>query len=210
MRVNVWVALRDDAQAALVERFTWDVDTQGPYTGPVSDETALLFSRMRGGAVVQRLFRVATINARQWTLWNLYYNNRADVLQRVQDELDQLALDYPNQFIIAGAWIWDNQLAARQVGTQLNVQTRTVQRQVRERNPNWQPDESLPDYDPNLYVFVTRDVEEVFVDGHTGTPTYPIHPQLLELMPDVDDIGTRPTDLSDVNLLAGMPSREFS
>jgi hypothetical protein len=176
----------------------------------VSDETALLFSRIRGGAEVQRLFRVATLNSRQWTLWNLFYDGPANIIQKVQDELDQLAIDYPNQFIICGAWIWDNSIACRQVGTQLDIQTRTVQRQVREPNPAYQPYDYLPDYDPEKYIVVTREVDEEYAAGHTGTPTYSIHPQLIELMPDVDDIGTRPTELSDVNLISGQPPREFS
>jgi hypothetical protein len=211
MRVNVWVALRDDAQAAIVERLTWNEESQGPYTGPVSDETALLFSRVKGGATVQRLFRVATIGGRDYTLWNLFYDGPTNILQRVQDELDQLAIDYPNQFIIAGAWIWDQgALACRQVGTQLDIQTRTVNRQAQEINPDYQPDDQLPNYDPDLYVTIQETFEEEYVAGHTGTPTYPIHPQLIELMPDVDDVGTRPTELSDVNLMAGQPPREFS
>jgi hypothetical protein len=210
MRVNVWVALRDDAQSAIVTRLTWDESTQGEYTGPVSDETALLFTRILGGAEVQRLFRVATLNSRQWTLWNLYYSNRKEVLQKVQDELDQLAIDYPNQFIIAGAWAWDSRLACRQLGTQLVTETQTVQRTVGEPNPDYQPNENLPDYDPAEYIQVVRDVDVEVVTGHTGTPTYPLHPQLIELMPDLDDVGTRPTELSDVNLLGDQPPREFS
>jgi hypothetical protein len=210
MRVNVWVALRDDAQAAIRERLTWDEESQGPYTGPVSNRTAILFTRMRDIANVQRLFRVATINARQWTLWNLYFTERGNILQIIQDELDQLAIDYPNQFIIAGAWIWDNPLACRQVGTQLDIQTRTVQGTKPEPNPNYQPDPEAPNYDPNEWITVSVDVIQAYVAGHTGTPTYPLHPQLLELMPDVDDIGTRPTELSDVCLMAGQPPREFS
>ena len=211
MRVNVWVALRDDAQAAIVERLQWDEASQGPYTGPVSDETALLFSRIRGGAQVQRLFRVATINARQWTLWNLFYDGPTNILQRVQDELDQLAIDYPNQFIIAGAWIWDDgALGCRQIGTQLDIQTRTVSIDVRTRNPDYQPNPDLPNHDPEKYIVTTENRDEQYVAGHTGTPTYPLHPQLIELMPDVDDVGTRPTELSDVCLMAGQPPREFS
>ena len=212
MIVNVWIVLRDDAQDAIDERLSWNEETQGPYTGPVSNRTAALFTRMFDRGVVQNIFRVATINARQYTLWNLYFTERGNILQLIQDELDQLSLDYPNQFIIGGAWIWDKDktLACRQVGTQLVVETQTVQRQVREDNPDFQPMEDLPNYDPEPYIFVTRDVEIEVVTGHTGTPTYPIHPQLIELMPDVDDVGTRPTQLTDVNLIAGQPPREFS
>ena len=211
MKVNVWVALRDDAQAAIATRLRWDETVDGPYNGPVSDETALLFSRIKGGAQVQRLFRVATINARQWTLWNLFYDGLTNILQRVQDELDQLAIDYPNQFIIAGAWIWDqNAIGCRQVGTQLDIQTRTVSVDARYPNPNYQPNDQEPNYDPDRWIIVTENRDEQYVAGHTGTPTYPLHPQLIELMPDVDDIGTRPTELSDVCLLAGQPPREFS
>jgi hypothetical protein len=204
MRVNVWVALRDDAQSAIVTRLRWDESTQGPYTGPVSDETALLFSRIKGGATVQRLFRVATLNSRQWTLWNLFYSGGANVLQWVQDELDQLAIDYPNQFIICGAWILDHPLACRQVGTQLDIQTQTVQRQVRTKNPDYQPAPSEPNYDPERWIYTTEDVDEQVVVGHTGTPTYPLHPQLIELMPDLIDIDGNP---------AGRPTestREFT
>ncbi len=152
MIVNVWLALRDDAQSAIVTRLNWDEGSQGEYTGPVPDRTARLFQKMADRANVQRLFRVATLNSRQWTLWNVYFNEKVGVLQKVQDELDGLATDYPNQFIIAGAWHWN--------GDQV--------------------------------------------------PAYPPHPQLIELMPDVDDIGTRPVDLSDVNLLLGQSPRDFS
>lgn len=43
----------------------------------------------------------------------------------------------------------------------------------------------------------------------TGTPLFPFHASILEYMPDIDDIGTRPTDPSDVNLLAGQAPRRF-
>jgi hypothetical protein len=210
IHVNVWIALRDDAQSAIVTRLQWDEESQGPYTGPVEDRTAILFTRMLGGAEVQRLFRVATLGGRQYTLWNLYYQDRGSVLQVVQDELDQLAIDYPSQFIIAGAWIWDHSLACRQVGTQLDIQERTVPRESRYRNPDYQPIPEEPNYDPQKWIYEMRDTLETYVAGHTGTPTYPLHPQLIELMPDVDDVGTRPIELSDINLVAGQPPREFS
>ena len=49
----------------------------------------------------------------------------------------------------------------------------------------------------------------------TGTPTYPIHPKLIDFMPDVwngDDPATysTATQLADVNLLAGQKPREFT
>ena len=171
MIVNVWLAVRDDAQALIVTRLRWDESVDGAYSGPVTDRQAKLFGLMADRATVHRLrlFRVDT-DTKDWTLWNLYFNESANILQKIQDELDQLAIDYPNHLRIVGAWHNDG----RQVGTQFNR-----------------------DADGNI-------------TGVTGTPTYPLHARILELMPDVDDIGTRPTVPSDVNLLMGQTERRFA
>lgn len=107
MTINVWLALRDDAQALIVERLRWDRDAQGEYTGPVTDRQAKLFGYMADQENTQRLFRQGTAGGRVWTVWNIYFNLSGNVLQKVKAELDQLALDYPNHVIIAGAWRWD-------------------------------------------------------------------------------------------------------
>lgn len=169
MIVNVWLALRADAQALILTRLNWDEDVDGVYSGPVTDRQAKLFRLMGDRSNVQRLFRVDT-DTQDWTIWNLYFDFKADILTKIQDELDQLAIDYPNHIRIVGAWHNDG----RQAGTQF-----------------------------------TRDADGN-ITGVTGTPTYPIHARILELMPDVDDIGTRPTVPSDINLLMGQTERRFA
>jgi len=42
-----------------------------------------------------------------------------------------------------------------------------------------------------------------------GTPTYPIPASLIDFMPDIDEAGTRPTSLSDINLVMGQSARIF-
>lgn len=175
MIVNVWLALRDDAQALVRERLAWDNET--PYEGPVPDRVFKLFRRMADLNNTQRLFRIDTPVSRDWTVWSLYFDYRASVLQKIQDELDYLIATYPNRTRIVGAWHWDG----RQVGTQF-----------------------VYDVDGNI-------------TGVTGASTYLIHSRTIEFMPDVvirDDEGneisrTRPTELTDVNLLQGQKERRF-
>lgn len=40
-------------------------------------------------------------------------------------------------------------------------------------------------------------------------PLFPLHTSILEYIPDIDDIGTRPTVSSDVNLGLGQATRQF-
>jgi hypothetical protein len=108
--INVWLALRDDAQSLIVERLRWNEQQQGAYNGPVTDRQAKIFRYMADQENTRRLFKTATLNSRQWSLWSVYFNPAelgANVLQIVKDELDQLAADYPSRFVIAGAWRWN-------------------------------------------------------------------------------------------------------
>lgn len=111
MFVNVWIALRDDAQAAIKTRLDAD-DSGDPYSGPVDDRTARLFHRMIDRNTVQRLFKIATAGGRDYTLWSVNFDEPGNVLQKIKDELDRLAVEYPNRFIIAGAWLWDGSQVA--------------------------------------------------------------------------------------------------
>lgn len=183
--VNVWIALRDDAQAQIKARLDWeadDPDTRGDYIGPVSDRHAKLFMRMQDLDSVQRLFRVDTDAGRDWTVWNLYFSASGTVLSFIAAEIADLVATYPNHIRVVGAWHWDG----RQVGTQWDI---------------------------------TYDAEGNEISRTTtGTPVYPVHPRLLELMPDDveydsngDEISrTRPTVPSDVNILYGQAPRRFS
>ncbi len=50
--------------------------------------------------------------------------------------------------------------------------------------------------------------DQVFNPAGTQ-PLFPLHTSILEFIPDVDDIGTRPTVPSDVNLGLGQIPRQF-
>lgn len=204
------LALRDDAQDLIVERLRWDEETQGPYTGPVSDDTYRLFSYMNDFTQRQKLFKTITAGGRVYTAWSFMFSGDSTVLQKVKDELDALTAAYPNHIVILGAYRFEpGDIMCRQVGTELIIDTRTVTKTWSVLNPDYQPDDQEPNYDPRFVLRVTGDVEEEYVSGYTGTPTYPLHARLIDFMPDVDDVGTRPTELSDVNLLAGQPPRYF-
>ena len=211
MIVNAWLALRDDAQSALVTRLEWDTESQGDYTGPVTNRTAKIFATLQDRDAVQRLFRVDNVAGRDWTLWNCYFDAPGNVLQIVQDELDQLALEYPSQFVIVGAWKWDGAMVGCSLVETEVANPAYVGEPPMMSNPAYQPDPELPDYDPRLNIRNPAWVPEFITErSQSGTPTYPLHSRALELMPDVDDVGTRPTEMSDVNLLLGQSPRVFS
>ena len=104
--INIWLAVRDDAQAIISTRLNWDEEVQGTYSGPVTDRQAKLFGYMHDRENTQRLFRVDS-DTRDWTIWNVYFDFPKDVLLKVKAELDQLMIDYPNHIKIVGAWKWD-------------------------------------------------------------------------------------------------------
>ncbi len=107
MIINVWLALRDDAQAAIVARLKWDEETQGEYSGPVTERLHRLFSRMADRATVQRLYRADKIGEYTWTLWSLYFDFPTNALLKIKAELDALQAAYPSHVAVCGAWRWD-------------------------------------------------------------------------------------------------------
>ena len=107
MIINVWLALRDDAQALIKTRLLWDEETQGEYTGPITDRQFKLFRLMHDLDSTQRLFRVDRIGNKDWTLWSLYFDFAVNALLKIQAELDDLATNFPNHVKIIGAWNWD-------------------------------------------------------------------------------------------------------
>ena len=205
MTVNVWLALRTTAQNAIVERLNWDEEAQGEYTGPISDRDARVFSYMSDQANKQRLFKTATISGGDYKLWSLDFE---DNLQLVRQEVDRLVAENPTQMRVVGAWQWDD---GRQVGTQLVWDTRTVTKTWSVLNPDYQPDPEEPNFDDRFVLRVTGDVEEDYISGSTGTPTYPLlaKTQFLKFMPDVGDPPVTATELANVNLGMGQAPRSF-
>ena len=208
MMVDVFLGLRQDAQSAVKTRLNWDEESQGEYSGPVTNRTAKVFSKMQDRAVRLNLFKKPNLGGNDWNLWIVSFAESPTLLQVLQDELDALTAAYPSQFVIAGAFRWNpGDIACRQVGTQLTIDTRIVSKTWSILNPDYQPDDQEPNFDDRFVLRITGDVEEEYVSGSTGTPTYPLHPQLLQFMPDVD--GLPATVLADVNLLQGQPPRSF-
>jgi len=209
-QIELMLALRDDAQALIVERLKWDEEEDGEYTGPVSNSTYRLFRYMNDFTQRQKLFKVVTAGGRQYTAWSFMFTGDSTILQKVKDELDELTAAYPDHVIILGAYRFEpGDIMCRQVGTQLVIDTRIVEKTWSVLNPDYQPDPAEPDYDPRFVLRVTGDVEEEYVSGYTGTPTYPLHPQLIKFMPDVGEPPVPATELADVNLLQGQPPRYF-
>jgi hypothetical protein len=103
MTANVWIVLRDDAQALIIERLQWDTQASGEYTGPVPDRAHRIFQWMADHGSVQRLFKTVTIGGRQYKLWSV----NVPASKTVKDEIDWLIATYPNQVIVAGAWNLD-------------------------------------------------------------------------------------------------------
>ena len=213
MIVNVWLGLRTTAQNAISTRLNWDEESQGEYTGPVSDRDAKVFRYMGDRGSKQRLFKKATISGGQYTLWSLDFD---DNLARVKTEIDRLTADYTTQIRVVGAW---DHADGAQIGTELTYDTRIVTKTWSVLNPDYDPNEFLEDgttpnpaFDDRFVLRITGDVEEEYITGSTGTPTYPIPAtQLLKFMPDVWN-GTAyeaASILADVNLSAGQAPRSF-
>lgn len=118
MIVNLWLALRDDAQALIKTRLNWDEESQGPYTGPVTNRQFKLFRLMADLDVVGRLFRLDNDGSNDWNLWSLFFDFETNVLQKIQDELDALVAEFPNHVKIVGAWNYDT---GAQVGYPLHA-----------------------------------------------------------------------------------------
>ena len=159
---------------------------------------------------------------RVYELWNMYFDDIADDEEAARTRNSILAM-FPGQVRTIGGW-WND---GREVGTEFvfgQVEQFGNDPQFDQPdilNPDFQPDDELPDFDPRITIpdpdWVAPDpwpqisfgfAEEII--GVSGDPVFPRHTRILEFIPDVDDIGTRPTIPSDVNLGMGQTVRRFS
>ena len=102
--INIWLVLRADTNALITERLDWNEETQGGYTGPVSERFADLFSLMSDRAGVQNLFNIFKKGNKDYIAWSLYTDK---TLMFIQGEIDALNSEYQNHAIVAGAWYWN-------------------------------------------------------------------------------------------------------
>ena len=141
---------------------------------------------------------------RTYELWNLSYEAETDAdCVGIRNAL--LAV-YPGQLRTIGGWWYED---GSMVGTQNVYSTRTVTKTWSVLNPDYQPDPLEPDFDDRFVLRVTGDVDEEYISGFTGLPLFPLHTRIIEFMPDTDELGTRPTAPSDVNLGMGQAPRYF-
>jgi hypothetical protein len=213
---NIFLGVRQEAHGLIKTRLQWNEDTDGPYSGPVTDREHKFFRYAVDHANTQRLFKTSRIAGKDWTLWNMVFTEK---LSKVKEELDNLLLERPDHISVVGAW----QATGEQFGTEHVYSTRTVTKTWSVRNPDYQPTEfndkpnpayqpiefdelgeprpdydprsDIPDtnspradYDPSFVLRITGDVEEEFISGHTGTALYPVPTNaLLKFMPDKRD-----------------------
>ncbi len=232
--VNLWFGMGKAESVVVKDRLNHDEERDGEYTGPITDREYRLFNYMRNAGRIQRLFKEATVGGDPWLLWNLTFNEKGSVLQKIKTELDALLVKYPGKVAVAGAWLISfNAPFSRQVGTQYKIES--VEQfgndpqfdQPDVTNPDFQPDDELPDYDPRETIpdpnWTAPDpwpqLSGGFADeitGTTGTPAYPIPVNALKkFMPDVwngDDPPTYSpaTELSDVLIGQGWAPRRFT
>lgn len=189
MNLNLFVALSTSAKNAVNTRLRWK-ESDGEYTGPVSDTEHKIFRRMAHHSQTIDKWKSATFAGKTWTLFNLTFS---DPDRQLKKALDYLTANRGNTFRVVGAWWWDS----RQVGTQF----------VYAVDGEQIFDETLDD-DGN----VISSVPQV-----KGTPTYPIPAQLIQFMPDDVDwtdpnnpIFTPATELKQVNKEQDMADRRFT
>lgn len=210
---NIWLGLRDDANTLVREYLSWDEESQGEYSGPVSNRAGRIFRFFSDIGTVSKLYKAPTLGGNVWHLYNINIDIVNYTPQEVRDEIDWLVATYGTQVSMVGAWKWTGE----QYGTTPVWDTRTVTKTWSVLNPDYDPNEFLdeeqtvpnPAYDPRFVLRITGDVEEDYISSYTGSPLYPIPKvQLLNFMPDVD--GSPATVLTDVNLLAGQSPRDFT
>lgn len=118
MLINIWLAISDAAQDVVIESLRWDEESQGEYTGPLSNRQRRLFQYMQDDTTRRRLFKPTTLAGTTYNLWSIDFADDAETLRLVRDELDALMAQYPNQIGILGAWRKDG----RQVGASYDEQ----------------------------------------------------------------------------------------
>lgn len=112
MFINVWMAVSDAAQNVIIEALRWDEESQGQYSGPLTRRQRRLFEYMQDETTRRRLFKKPTLAGTTYNLWSIDFNDDAETLQLVRDEIEGLMAQYPSQIAVLGAWRKDG----RQVG----------------------------------------------------------------------------------------------
>lgn len=213
--VNIWLGVSTDLQAIARESLTWDESTQGDYTGPLRNRSRRLFEYMQDVESRQRIFDTPTLGGRDYKLWSLDFEDDTSVLLLVEEEINHLATQYPNEIAILGAWKADGAM----IGCTL-VETEVPNPEYTGEpyeipNPDYDPNYELsegvenPDYDPRETIRNPAYVPEFLTErSQTGTPRVALAPQTWRFQESLG--ATSNADLVDGNLLLGQSPRIFS
>ena len=182
MKVSVWVAISATGTTAIRERLSWNEETQGEYSGTITDTEHKIFQKMHDVATVQAMFKKPTIAGKSWRIFSLNF----EASSKAKEALDWIAENRTGHFYVMGAWWYDG----RQVGTKFVYDEEGIQ----------QFDEVIED---EIVISSTPQT--------TGTPVYPVHNRLIDFMPDrlVDELPVPATELENVNLILGQKPRRF-
>jgi hypothetical protein len=200
---NAWVEIRDD--------FTWPADNPEDDTElqAKNRETLELCGDIE---VIPSIFKTRQQGPRTWQVYSLLYEFPDDVPnldQAIEQALELFKSENPGQTDVLAAWYYEGNM----VGTTLVVTEEPNPDYVGEPfmipNPDYQPDDQLPDYDPRTEIRNPAWVPEtITVKSQTGVPLYSTPGYLSDYMPDVD--GVPDPTLRDVNRYAGQPTRVFA
>lgn len=196
MNVTAWVEIRDD--------FTWPAPDPADDTELQAKNRATL-ALCGDIEVIPFVFKARTDATRTWRVYSLLYTDIVDD-QDIEQKLELFKSENPGTTRVVGAW-YD---AGNMVQTTLVVTEEPNPDYVGEPymipNPDYQPDDQLPDYDPRTEIRNPAWVPEtITVRSQTGTPLYPTPGYILEYMPDVD--GVPATELVDAHRYLGQPEK---
>ena len=107
--VNLWIALSQQTLDEFKD-YRQALRNDTTYSGPMDQYTSNVLDKMSDQEVVANLFSTPTLGGKTYTLFSVYLPGTS----QVQDAIDHLTTEWPDHFIVIGAW-W---LDGRQAGTQ--------------------------------------------------------------------------------------------
>ena len=169
MFVTAWVEIRDDFD----------------FERPDNVET---LAKCGDIDVIPTVFKARSQANRAWRVYSLQYEYPDDVGnldQAIEQDLERFKSENPGQTDVLGAWYE----AGNMVGTTLVVEEVPNPEYTGEPleipNPDYQPDEELPDFDPRETILNPAWVPEfITVRSQQGVPLYPTPGYIVDYMPN--------------------------
>lgn len=178
--VNLWIALSDQG---LTEFRAKRQDPDG-YDGPLDDDTYEVLDKMADQEVVRGLFASPTIGGKTYNLFSVYLPGTA----RVAKAIDDLTTNWPNHFIVIGAWWFDG----RQAGTEWEIDE----------------DEQSETYGQRTGNVTGTPIYPIPAQAYRIMPPVNVYDENGDLVSSTP--ATSNADLRDINLLASQAPRRFT